>query len=194
MACSVLYLYLVQQHFNHQAVFSIKLFPLIEYCAHIIYSARLDIYHRNRLDADDTWLARLCKVTNCVCSSYNWFRCIQYTKWKMGQFTELLQHLCDVFFLCLSVFANPDLANNVTLFFYIFFTNFIYLVLYFTVALARAYTSRGTAHGCGSALSAGGRVWRADKEIFVLVEPATPGRLHGGDARARGLTRSTVHW
>ena len=78
--------------------------------------------------------------------------------------------------------CKPDLANNVTLFFYIFFTNFIYLVLYFTVALARAYTSRGTAHGCGSALSAGGRVWRADKEIFVLVEPATLLRLHGGDS------------
>ena len=103
----------------------------------------------------------------------------------MGQFTELLQHLCDVFFLCLSVFANPDLANNVTLFFYIFLTNFIYLVLYFTVALARAYTPRGTVHGCGSAPSTGGGVRRADKEIFVLVEPATPVRLRGGDSVPR---------
>jgi hypothetical protein len=33
---------------------------------------------------------------------------------KNGTITELLQHLCDVFFLCLSVFAILDLTRNET--------------------------------------------------------------------------------
>jgi len=78
-----------------------------------------------------------------------------------------------------------------TLFFYIF------LQILFILFCILPYISMGIHSTWNDArvwLGTFGRRRRADKEIFVLVEPATPVRLPGGDARARGLTRTTVHW
>ena len=70
-------------------------------------------------------------------------------------------------------------------------TNFIHLVLYFTVALARAYTLRGTAHVCGSAPSTSGGVRQGDLRVGGACDACAAARR---GRRARGLARTTVHW